>query len=73
MILLVIGDVGYTYFSIISESLLEEYECLWSIVYAIGYLFLGIGIYWFDRIKNTLEDKKINIFLENTSLFSRFK
>lgn len=64
LILLVIGDVGYTYFSIISESLIEEYEWLWSIVYAIGYLFLGIGIYWFDRIKNTLEDKKINLFLE---------
>jgi hypothetical protein len=62
--LLVIGDVGYTYFSIISESLIEEYEWLWSIVYAIGYLFIGIGIYWFDRIKNTLEDKKINQFLE---------
>jgi len=64
LILLVIGDVGYTYFSIISESLIEEYEWLWSIAYAIGYLFLGIGIYWFDRIKNTVEDKKINLFLE---------
>jgi len=64
LILLVIGDVGYTYFSIISETLIQKYEWLWSIVYAIGYLFLGIGIYWFDRIKNTLEDKKINVFLE---------
>ena len=43
LILLVIGDVGYTYFSIINESLLEEFEWLWSIVYALGYLFLGIG------------------------------
>jgi hypothetical protein len=68
LILLVIGDVGYTFFSIISESLLEEYEWLWSIVYAIGYLFLGIGIYWFDRIKNTLEDKKINVFLEKDEM-----
>jgi len=68
LILLVIGDVGYTYFSIISESLIEEYEWLWSIVYAIGYLFLGIGIYWFDRIKNTLEDKKINVFLEKDEM-----
>jgi hypothetical protein len=68
IILLVVGDVGYTYFSIISESLLEEFEWLWSIVYAIGYLFLGIGIYWFDRIKNTLEDKKINIFLEKDEM-----
>jgi len=64
LILLVIGDVGYTYFSIISESLLEEFEWLWSIVYALGYLFLGIGIYWFDRIKNILEIKNINTFLE---------
>jgi len=68
LILLVIGDVGYTYFSIISESLIEEYEWLWSILYAIGYLFLGIGIYWFDRIKNTLEDKKINVFLEKDEM-----
>ena len=68
LILLVIGDVGYTYFSIISESLLEEFEWLWSIIYALGYLFLGIGIYWFDRIKNTLEDKKINIFLEKDEM-----
>ncbi len=68
LILLVIGDVGYTYFSIISESLLEEFEWLWSIVYALGYLFLGIGIYWFDRIKNTLEDKKINAFLEKDEM-----
>jgi len=68
LILLVIGDVGYTYFSIISESLIEEFEWLWSIVYALGYLFLGIGIYWFDRIKNTLEDKKINIFLEKDEM-----
>jgi hypothetical protein len=68
LILLVIGDVGYTFFSIISESLLEEYEWLWSIVYAVGYLFLGIGIYWFDRIKNTLEDKKINVFLEKDEM-----
>lgn len=64
LILLVIGDVGYTYFSIISESLLQEFEWLWSIVYALGYLFLGIGIYWFDRIKNILEVKNINTFLE---------
>lgn len=64
LILLVIGDVGYTYFSIISESLLEEFEWAWSIVYALGYLFLGIGIYWFDRIKNTIEVKNINTFLE---------
>jgi hypothetical protein len=68
LILLVIGDVGYTYFSIISESLIEEYEWLWSIVYAIGYLFLGIAIYWFDRIKNTLEDKRINVFLEKDEM-----
>ena len=68
LILLVIGDVGYTYFSIISESLIEEYEWLWSVVYAIGYLFLGIGIYWLDRIKNTLEDKKINVFLEKDEM-----
>jgi hypothetical protein len=68
MILLVVGDVGYTYFSIKSESLLQEFEWLWSIVYAIGYLFLGIGIYWFDRIKNTLEDKKINAFLEKDEM-----
>jgi uncharacterized membrane protein len=68
LVLLVIGDVGYTYFSIISESLIEDYEWLWSIVYAIGYLFLGIGIYWFDRIKNTLEDKKINVFLEKDEM-----
>jgi len=64
LILLVIGDVGYTYFSIINESLLEEFEWLWSIVYALGYLFLGIGIYWFDRIKNILEVKNINTFLK---------
>ena len=68
LILLVIGDVGYTYFSIISESLIEEYEWLWSIIYAIGYLFLGIGIYWFDRIKNILEVKKINVFLEKDEM-----
>ena len=68
LILLVIGDVGYTYFSIISESLLQEFEWLWSIIYALGYLFLGIGIYWFDRIKNTLQDKKINLFLENDEM-----
>jgi hypothetical protein len=68
LILLVIGDVGYTFFSIISESLLEEYEWLWSIVYALGYLALGIGIYWFDRIKNTLEDKNINVFLEKDEM-----
>ena len=68
LVLLVIGDVGYTYFSIISESLIEDYEWLWSIVYAIGYLFLGIGIYWFDRIKNTLEVKKINVFLEKDEM-----
>ena len=68
LILLVIGDVGYTYFSIISESLIEEFEWLWSIVYALGYLFLGIGIYWFDRIKNTLQDKKINLFLEKDEM-----
>ena len=64
LILLVIADVGYTYFSIISESLLEEFEWLWSIVYALAYLFLGIGIYWFDRTKNILEVKNINTFLE---------
>jgi hypothetical protein len=64
LILLVIGDVGYTYFSIISESLIQDFEWLWSIVYALGYLFLGIGIYWFDRIKNILEIKNINAFLE---------
>jgi hypothetical protein len=68
IILLVIGDVGYTYFSIINESLLQEFEWLWSIVYAMGYLFLGIGIYWFDRIKNTIQDKKINIFLEKDEM-----
>jgi hypothetical protein len=68
LILLVIGDVGYTYFSIISESLLQEFEWLWSIIYALGYLFLGIGIYWFDRIKNTLQDKKINLFLEKDEM-----
>lgn len=62
--LLVIGDVGYTYFSIISESLLGEFEWVWSIIYALGYLFLGIGIYWFDRIKNILEVKNINMLLE---------
>ena len=67
-ILLVIGDVGYTYFSIISEALLQEFEWLWSIIYALGYLLLGIGIYWFDRIKNTLQDKKINLFLENDEM-----
>ncbi|MDW0154565.1 MAG: hypothetical protein QOK68_08170 [Nitrososphaeraceae archaeon] len=68
LILLVIGDVGYTYFSIISESLLQEFEWLWSIIYALGYLFLGIGIYWYDRIKNTLQDKKINLFLEKDEM-----
>lgn len=68
LILLVISDVGYTYFSIISESLLQEFEWLWSIIYALGYLFLGIGIYWFDRIKNTLQDKKINLFLEKDEM-----
>jgi hypothetical protein len=47
-----------------SESLIEEFEWVWSIVYALGYLFLGIGIFWFDRIKSTLEDYKINKFLE---------
>lgn len=68
LILLAISDVGYTYFSIISESLLQEFEWLWSIIYALGYLFLGIGIYWFDRIKNTLQDKKINLFLEKDEM-----
>ena len=68
LILLVISDVGYTYFSIISESLLQEFEWLWSIIYALGYLFLGIGIYWFDRIKKTLQDKKINLFLEKDEM-----
>jgi hypothetical protein len=68
LILLVIGDVGYTYFSIISESLIEKFEWLWSIVYALGYLFLGIGIYWFDRIKNILEAKNINTFLEKDEM-----
>jgi hypothetical protein len=68
LILLAISDVGYTYFSIISESLLQEFEWLWSIIYALSYLFLGIGIYWFDRIKNTLQDKKINLFLEKDEM-----
>jgi hypothetical protein len=68
LILLGIGDVGYTYFSIISESLPQEFEWLWSIVYALSYLFLGIGIYWFDRIKNTLQDKMINLFLEKDEM-----
>jgi hypothetical protein len=68
LILLVIGDVGYTYFSIISESLLEEFEWAWSIVYALGYLFIGIGIFWFDRIKNILELKEINTFLEKDEM-----
>lgn len=64
IIILVFADVGYTYFSLINESQFAEIEWVWSIFYAFGYLFLAIGIYWFDRIKSVLEDKKINIFLE---------
>ena len=64
IIILVFADVGYTYFSLINESQFAEIEWVWSIFYAFGYLFLAIGIYWFDCIKFVLEDKKINIFLE---------
>jgi hypothetical protein len=68
IIVLVFADVGYTYFSLINESLLAEIEWIWSIFYAIGYLFLAIGIYWFDRIKTVLEDKKINTFLKKDEM-----
>lgn len=64
IIILVFADVGYTYFSLINESQFAEIEWVWSIFYAFGYLFLAIGIYWFDRIKAVLEAKKINIFLQ---------
>lgn len=68
LIVLVFADVGYTYFSLINESLFAEIEWIWSIFYAIGYLFLAIGIYWFDRIKTVLEDKKINTFLKKDEM-----
>ena len=68
LIVLVFADVGYTYFSLINESLFAEIEWIWSIFYAIGYLFLAIGIYWFDRIKAVLEDKKINTFLKKDEM-----
>jgi hypothetical protein len=68
LIVLVFADVGYTYFSLINESLFVEIEWIWSIFYAIGYLFLAIGIYWFDRIKTVLEDKKINTFLKKDEM-----
>jgi hypothetical protein len=68
IIVIVFADVGYTYFSLINESLFAEIEWIWSIFYAIAYLFLAIGIYWFDRIKTVLEDKKINTFLKKDEM-----
>jgi hypothetical protein len=68
IIVIVFADVGYTYFSLINESLFAEIEWIWSIFYAIAYLFLAIGIYWFDHIKTVLEDKKINTFLKKDEM-----
>ena len=58
IIVLVFADVLYTSISLINESLFVETEWILSIFYAIGNLFLVIGIYWFDHIKTVLEAEK---------------
>ena len=66
---LTIADLGYTYAAQISEELIVKTHSLWNIFYAIAYILLIAGIFWYGKIKHILYDKEVNNILKSVQVF----
>ena len=66
---LTIADLGYTYTDQISEELILKTHTIWNIFYAIAYILLIAGIFWYVKIKHILYDKEVNNILKNVQVF----
>jgi len=64
--ILVIGDLGYTYSTLISEEFIEATHSIWNIFYAIAYIFFVVGLFWYVKIKRMLYDKEIENIKRNS-------
>jgi hypothetical protein len=64
VLVLVTGDLAYTFIASINEELLTNIEWLLTFVFAIGYLLLSMSILWFSKIKEILEYKKFSEILK---------
>jgi hypothetical protein len=64
ILVLVAGDLVYTFLASINEELLTNIEWLLTFVFAIGYLLLSMSILWFSKIKEILEYKKFSDILK---------
>lgn len=65
ILVLVSGDLFYTFLASINEELLTITDWLWAFVYAIGYLLLSASILWFSKLKAILEYERYSKNLES--------
>lgn len=65
---LVIGDLGYTYSTFISDEFIEATHSIWNIFYAIAYVLFVTGLFWYIKIKRMLYDKEIDNIKRNAEV-----